>query len=246
VPPGARFLIRRLETLVIEAADEVILPSEGRRAQIEPARPRRLTVVENSPDLTLLPAKRLATSDLAYVGILARGRLLEEVATRLAGQSRATLRIAGFGPLADEIANVAAESPSVEFMGKATPEEALQIMCSARIMFATYDPAIRNHQFSAPNKLAEAMALGKPLIVCRGTSIDEEVEQSGLGRVIDYDADEFVRVLAEMLEDPELLTWCAAEGPRIYQSSHSWPVNAARLDEVYYRTVTTGRGARES
>ena len=70
---------------MIESADEVILPAATRTQQIAPAQPRRLTVVENSPDLD---PKEIAAdplplpTDLAYVGILAPGRLLSEIRAR--------------------------------------------------------------------------------------------------------------------------------------------------------------------
>lgn len=96
VPRRAMPLVRRLETLVLESADEVILAAETRREQIRPATPERLTVVENSPSLGTEPIPvdpTLAPTDIAYVGILAHGRLLREIVGAISARPDVTLRI---------------------------------------------------------------------------------------------------------------------------------------------------------
>lgn len=242
VPRRLRGAVRRLETLVIEAADEVVLPSAGRQRQIAPAQPRSLTIVENSPDIDATAAgEPLPRCDLGYVGILAPGRLLEEVVDLVAAHGSISLRIAGFGPLADHVAAVAEAAPNVEYLGQVGVDEAVRVLRSSTVMFATYDPTVPNHRYSAPNKFAEALALGKPLVVCRDTAIDVLVESSGLGRVIDYDGHQLLAAVEELLADREMLERCAVEGPALYRSSHSWAVNAERLDALYGRLRRPGR-----
>jgi glycosyltransferase involved in cell wall biosynthesis len=240
VPRRALPLVRRIETFVLQRADEVILPAATRVAQIAPATPRSLTIVENSPDLDILPTDRLDPTDLGYVGILAGNRLLLEIVRAVADDPTVSLRIAGFGPLETEIAAIAARSPHIDYLGKVDAERALRVLASSTIMFATYDPEVPNHRYSAPNKLAEALALGKPLIVCSGTSIDRQVEEAGVGRVIEYDVDEFMAAAHSLLADRALLARCATEGPSLYRSEHSWPVNAQRLRDVYRRVLPGG------
>ena len=50
-------------------------------------------------------------------------------------------------------------------------ESALELYAKCDLMFALYDPAIPNHRYSAPNKVYEAMLLGKPIIVAEGTGV---------------------------------------------------------------------------
>lgn len=235
VPGPARSLVRRVETFVIEHADTTILPTDVRREQISPAEPRELVIVENSPDIGEVPIDAtLPTTDLAYVGILAHHRLLREVVAHVASNPGISLRIAGFGPLEGEIRSIAEASPNIDFRGRVDSVEALAIMASARVLFATYEPTVPNHRYSAPNKLGEALALGKPLIVCRRTGMDVEVERAGVGVAIDYDGDAFGEALSTILSDDNLLEHCREEGPRLYRDKHSWPVSASRLQAVYH------------
>lgn len=233
VPRRALPWVRRLESWVIEHADATILPSSTRKQQIAPAEPRSLVIVENSPDIGDLPTDLLPVTDLAYVGILAPHRLLVEVVELVAERPDLTLRIAGFGPLEHEIAAISAKAPNVEFVGKVNHAEALQIQASARVLFATYDPALRNHRYSAANKLGEALALGRPLIVCRDTSMDLQVEAYGVGAVSDYSISSFERALRSVLANETLLNRCRQQGPALYAEHHSWEVSADRLADLY-------------
>lgn len=233
VPAVALPLVRRVETWVIERADVTLLPTATREQQIRPARPKRLVVVENSPDIRELPAADLPLTDLAYVGILAEHRLLAEVVQLVAANPSRTLRIAGFGPLEERIRALAATAPNIEFVGRVDSDEALRIQASARVLFATYDPAVRNHRFSAANKLSEAFALGKPLIVCRDTAMDVAVEESGLGVVIDYDVKAFAEALERLTSNADALDDCAVRGPELYRGRYAWQVSADRLADVY-------------
>ncbi len=239
VPSSALPLVRRVETWVINRADVTVLPTATREQQIRPARPRRLVIVENSPNIRELPAADLPQTDLAYVGILTDHRLLLEVVELVAADTSKSLRIAGFGPLENHIRALATTAPNIEFLGRIGSEEALRVQASARVLFATYDPEIRNHRFSAANKLSEAMALGKPLIVCRNTAMDITVQGSGLGAVIDYDIGAFEQALEGLTSDARVLDDCALRGPELYRERYSWKVSAARLADVY-----RGVGAR--
>ena len=54
---------------------------------------------------------------------------------------------------------------------------ALESQCDIRV--ATYDPSIRNHKYSAPNKFYESLMLGKPIIMAKdilGTMMCIEAE----------------------------------------------------------------------
>jgi glycosyltransferase involved in cell wall biosynthesis len=183
------------------------------------------------------PDPDLAPTDLAYVGILAHSRLLREVVHAVSERPDLTLRIAGFGPIGEEIAEIAHRCENIDYRGKVSVDEGLRIMNAGTMMFATYDPTIANHRYSAPNKFAEALALGKPLIVCRGTSIDVEVEETGFGAVIDYDADQFITAVDRILADDTLRERCRTLGPDYYFAHHAWSINAERLDEIYARTI---------
>ena len=105
--------------------------------------------------------------------------------------------------------------------------DVLRLEKECDILFATYNPKIENHKFSAPNKLYEAMALGKPIIVCKNTGIDKLVDKNKLGIVINYDSNEFLKAikLLEKNKDYE-------SSKLLYNNKYSWNVMKEKLKKL--------------
>ncbi|WP_038071193.1 glycosyltransferase family 4 protein [Thermus scotoductus] len=235
VPGWARSLARRLELWAIGQADAVILADERRKEQIQGARPKRLFVVYNTPeDVPQIPPPPLPLR-IAYVGLLQKERGLFEMLQVMARHPHWSLDLAGFGGDEAGIQKAASRLSNVRFHGRVDYRKALELMASAHVLFATYDPAIPNHRFSSPNKVFEAMALGRPIIVSSGMGIDTLVREKDLGWVVPYGD-------LEALEGAliEASTW-TQEAYRnfqqrvhaLYRSRFSWEVMAHRLLEAH-------------
>ena len=99
-------------------------------------------------------------------------------------------------------------------------DDVLKLEMNCDILFATYNPKILNHKYSAPNKVYEAMALGKPIIVCRNTGVDELVEKEKIGFVIDYNADQFIKTIKQI--DAKNYDLIAKKCIQLYKNKYSW------------------------
>jgi glycosyltransferase involved in cell wall biosynthesis len=101
----------------------------------------------------------------------------------------------------------------------------------------TYDPALPNHRLTSPNKLGEALMLGKPLIVAAGTGVDQIVKEHRLGTVVSYgDADQLEQALAEIASwSADDRSEFAARGRRLYREKYSW----AAMRDVFTEVLTS-------
>jgi glycosyltransferase involved in cell wall biosynthesis len=240
-PGWIKALIRWTDLWALSRADGVILADEARREQIREARPRRLVVVYNSPRDEAgglepeagmhPPGSRLR---LAYIGLFQVERGLLEVLEVMRKHPEWSLVMAGFGGDAEQISALAAGLPNVTCLGRVPYEQALRLSAGADALFATYDPAIPNHRYSSPNKVFEAMMLGKPIIVARDTNMDRIIEQSGCGLVVPYGhVVELERALARLADDPSLRQELGRRARRAYETRFSWARSEASLLELY-------------
>ena len=100
VPSFLKKLVVMLDTYVIDRADAVIICSEQRKVQLGKAKPKRLTVIHNSPPSwrgkkkTERDGSRLR---IAYIGILSDDRLIPELLEIVSRHPGYELHIAGFG-----------------------------------------------------------------------------------------------------------------------------------------------------
>ncbi len=239
-PVSIKKIIRAVDIWVIGRVDALILVDDARREQIVGANPRRVEVVYNSPeDLNdLLPeekdAKRDGSLSLAYVGLLQVERGLLELLKVIERRPDWSLHLAGFGGDQDEILAAAARLTNVRWYGRIPYDQALELSKTADVLFATYDPRIPNHRYSSPNKVFEAMMLGKPIVVARNTNMDRIIEQADCGLVVEYgDVSDLEAALVSLCEDEGLYRRLARNARNAYLSSYSWSKMEDKLIRLY-------------
>jgi glycosyltransferase involved in cell wall biosynthesis len=234
-----RGLVRWLESQVAARADAVIIADEIRWAQLGLARPRRLVVIYNSPpdlaaQLSAWSSEGTGPFRVAYVGLLDRTRGLEALLTVMGRRPEWRLDLAGFGVDADWVAARARSLPNVRFHGRVDYPEALRLMAAADALVATYDPAVPNHRYASPNKLFESMMLGKPIVVARGTHVDDLVEKHRCGLVVPYgDERALAAALDRLAADPGFRQALGQAGRQAYEAFYSWDRMRARLVNLY-------------
>lgn len=242
-------ILRRLELAIIGMMDAVVICDEARRHQIAGAKFKRLAVIYNTPDSYSLNSIsttkcRIPTSpslQIAYIGILSSDRFLLEMVDVVRSEPAFSLTIAGFGHLEDEIRRMASGCQRIKVIGKVPYETGLSISADSDAMFAIYDPSLPNHRYSSANKLFEAMALGKPIIVARNTSMDLTVERHNLGYVIDYgDKQALVNCLIAISRwTNEEVKEFKKSANEVFTNEFSWGVMERRLVDLYRATEPT-------
>lgn len=239
-PAFIKSLIRVVDLKAINQADALILADDSRWEQIRGAHPKRSAVIYNTPDesalgLQSIPGSKSTSSlKLAYVGLLQIERGLIEMLDVLQRHQEWSLDIAGFGGDEVVLRDKAQKMPNVRWHGRISYERALQLSNVADVLFAIYDPSIPNHRYSSPNKVFEAMMLGKPIIVAKDTNMDRIINASDCGVVIPYgDRDMLEKALLKLQDDVELRQRLGENARKAYKTTYSWKKMAQRLLKLY-------------
>lgn len=250
VPGILKHLIEKIDICMINAAEATIIVNESRKEQISKSRPKKLVIIHNSPGASSIidanePEIKFSytgTYKFVYIGILGAGRLLEEILEIFKKRREWELHIGGFGPYESRIKEIAEKYDNIIYYGKITYKKVLEIEQQSDVLFATYDPKIPNHRYSSPNKLYEAMLLGKPIIVTKGTGIDIFVEQNGMGKAIGYAGDEFEKAAEELLSSKDNLDIIKKNAKGLYEKHFSWDIMGKRLGALYNSLDNTSSG----
>lgn len=227
VPNKLKRIVEKTEIKIINKADLTIICTEQRKEQIKKAIPKKCIVIYNTPDIETynLDNKILKSNSdklkLVYVGILQENRLLKEIGEKIKENSEIELHIGGFGTLEEYFEELSRKYSNVFYYGKMEYKDVLSLEKDCDVLFATYNPSISNHKYSAPNKLYEAMALGKPIIVCKGTGIDKIVNREKIGYSISYDANRFISYVKKINEDEKLREEFSHNAKKIYNEQYS-------------------------
>lgn len=253
-PQALKALIRRVDRWAIRSADALILVDDARWEQIGDLRPARSAVIYNSPadtNLAQLPLAQTetpasATLTIAYIGLLQAERGLFELLQVLRQQPDWLLHLAGFGGDEQRILSAIAAMPNVRWHGRVPYERALELSRQADVLLATYDPAIPNHRYASPNKVFEAMMLGKPVIVAQNTNVDRVITSGECGLVVPYgDVPALQAALERLQSEPGLRQRLGGNARQVYEQRYSWEIMRQRLLDLY-ASLPMKHGARSS
>ncbi len=216
VPKALFGAVRLVERIVAKAADVRLIPDPSRSSVL--GRDLGYVVVYNSPLPEWVPrppeaaprgeapVKPMGRLTVAYLGVLSEDRGLRcaiEAVRRVGGPVH--LVIAGWGPMAGRVIEAARSTPNVEYLGLLAHRDAMRVMRGADVVLALYDPSNPNNVLAAPNKLYEALSLGKPLIVNDGTALSDLIREWGAGIVVPYCDAESLQSALRRLTDERLL-----------------------------------------
>jgi glycosyltransferase involved in cell wall biosynthesis len=159
---------------------------------------------------------------VACITQLLRDRQIPELLAAAAQSPDVFVIIAGAGVLEDEIREAAAGNPRIVFTGFISGRLIADYTCAADAIYYGFDPANPNARFSAPNKLYEALAAGRPLITGNFGEIADVVREADCGIVLaEYSAAEVRRAFA-VLQDGPTRRRMAANAGRTGRLSLNW------------------------
>src|SRR4051794_10902763 len=244
VPGAIQAGLVHLENFFIRRIDLLITVGEKLRRHFADRGARRSVVVGNWKRLGDFTRTELQNQQqrqqlgipdeaLAVVCItqLLKDRKIEELLEAIKTCPDVYVILGGKGILEGSILQEAAANPRLLFVGFASGKQIADYTCAADVVYYGFDPDNPNARFSAPNKLYEALAAGRPLITGNFGEIAEVVRDSSCGIVLQKYTPETVRQALLELLDVELRVSMARTAGRVGQDTMNW----AKGEELLHR-----------
>lgn len=139
------------------------------------------------------------------------------------------------GPInGDDVANGFVCHPNVKYFGLIKHDEVIQLGMQCDAIFAFYKPISVNNIYASPNKLYDALLMGRPVIINSETKISSYVAKHNLGYVCKYDDINLLgRYLNSLMEKREHLPRYARDLMEYGRKFHSWEIAESGLKEIY-------------
>ena len=248
VPRGLQRALVLLENFLMRRIDLLITVGEKLRQHFAARGACRSVVVGNwkrvgefsrTPRQIAEVRQRLGVPDgaLAVVCItqLLKDRRLEELLGAVDASPGVYLFVGGKGVLEDLVVQAATSNPRIRFLGFVSGTAIADYTCAADVVYYGFDPTNPNARFSAPNKLYEALAAGRPLITGDFGEIADVVREGKCGIVLpEYSVAEIVKAFT-VLRDGRTRKEMADNAARIGATSLNWD----KGEEILYREYST-------
>jgi glycosyltransferase involved in cell wall biosynthesis len=232
-------IIKKLELWVVKQANLVIIADERRITQLGVLSDKiikKIITIYNTPeDINLINTYDNSTEFLiSYVGVLIPNRNLIEVAEIVKNEKQINIVFAGYGQLEQQITMLSKQTSNVSYLGKVSYDNALNIGQHSTAILAMYDPVVTNNKYAAPNKLCEAMMLGKPIITSDGTLCADIVKKEGIGFVISHNDTEAIKeVFLQIKNNKQLIAEMGKKSRNLYDNKYSALKMKIRLQNAY-------------
>lgn len=243
IPKVLKDMIKKMEFDLIKNADHTIICTDERRKQIEGSKPKKLSVVYNSPSIDKEIREKLNENinkkpsemkklKLSYIGMLSKRRFIDTALEVISEFDDVELTLAGSGDLVDMSKEYADKYKNIHYLGQIPYEKTFDIYKDCNLMFAIYNPNINNHKYSAANKIYEAMLLKKPIVVAKNTSMDEIVDKHDIGFSIDYSKESFRDLIEKLRNNLNILDEKSDNMEAVYDD-YSWEKMKERIVNIY-------------
>jgi glycosyltransferase involved in cell wall biosynthesis len=124
--------------------------------------------------------------------------------------------------------------PRVEFHGIVTAQKALELAASCDAVFSYYAPIHAYRINASPNKVYDAMAVGRPVLINREVRLAEWVERERIGYLCGYeDVDCLHRIIAGLAVRRNALPGFAARTRELFRRRYNWGLMESRLADMY-------------
>ena len=150
---------------------------------------------------------------------------------------RATLTIAGEGPMSDELQELTRKlkiDDRVSLPGFLSSEKLREIYYASHIFLHPSETGSDGNQEGIPNSMLEAMATGLPVFATDHGGIPEAIENGVSGILVpERDHEALSEALLKSVKDPDLLARLARNGAKAVEQKFEQKNQIRRLEEIY-------------
>lgn len=235
VHPRVRGALIHLENFFIRRIDLLITVGEklrqhfirrGARHSVVVGNWKRLEEFARTEQQNLVLRRELGVPPDALVVVcitqLLKDRKIEELLQALDESRDIYLIIGGKGVLEELLTIWTARNPRIRYVGFVRGKDIAAYTCASDIVYYGFDPQNPNAQFSAPNKLFEALAAGRPLITGDFGEIADVVRQTFCGIVLPEYSVEAIRTALITLRDSHVRNAMAQNAKRFGEAAMNW------------------------
>jgi len=170
---------------------------------------------------------------VTYIGWLNADRGIAPLLEAVEADPDVALLVGGDGPSAPDVRRAAERCDRVRYLGFVDPAQIPLYTAMADVVYYGLDASNVNAQYSAPNKLFEALAAGKAMVCNNCGEIGRIVREEDCGIVVPELTREAVADALAELRQPQRLAECQARAHEAGRLRYNWAEAERQLLALY-------------
>ncbi len=232
-------LLNVIEGIMVLFSDVTMVPEGFRRDALPPWCHRKIEVVRNTPQDVEFSPQTIKSGEkirIFYGGWLDWGRGLSEMVELVNANPRFELRIAGEG--APDIIDYLRSQERVKYLGFLEYKDSLEETRKCHFVPALYRPSTIINRYAASNKLAEALAIGRPLILNDEMKITEMFGETDAVISRPFTTlNEAAGAILTLSDDPKKYHSASTSARKLYEKYYRWETAHETMLGVFRRNI---------
>ena len=226
-------ILNYFEGLATVLSESALVPEEFRKKSLPFFCQHKIYVVKNTPgDIKYIaPPLYNGKIRLFYGGWLNWGRGIRELLQLAEKNKNIELVIAGSG--SDEIVEFIKKCDNVKYLGHISHEQSLKETGKAHFIPSFYNPSTKINQYAASNKLAESLAIGRPLLLNSEMKIINSF--NSINCYLNYDYKNIINIgndLHNLLSNYDKYLKMCKESRKIFKKQYSWDIAKLNMEKL--------------
>ena len=223
IPSFFASILNFMEGLGVIWSESTLVPEDFRRELLPSWCRKKIHIVKNTPGDIKYTEPKFPDDKIVlfYGGWLSFTRGIRELIDIAKNNDKIKLVVAGTGT--DDVVEYIKSHSFVEYLGYITHEKLLNLTADAHFIPSFYDPAIVINKYAASNKLAEALAVGRPLLLNSEMKILNSF--IGFDCIIESEysvARDLGPKLIELVNDKKRYIEMSKESRKVFEKEYSW------------------------
>ncbi|PWK50878.1 glycosyltransferase [Pleionea mediterranea] len=224
LPKLVNQLLNIFEGLIVRFTTATMVPEQFRADALPKFCRSKIQVVRNTPvDPGASPHAGFEDDKikLVFAGWLDEGRGIDTLLELAEMEPRVELHVAGEG--SKELIERLESKRNCKYYGFLDHEQVLSLTRECDFVFAHYSPHRTINIYAAPNKLAESLAVSRPVIINSEALVSKPVQCKSCGIVTDYgDVRELHKNILALVANYDAYISACKKARELFEEEYSW------------------------
>lgn len=231
-----KFIIRRMVDFMQDKSDFIIYLNETQKANMKEKNINKLLYVPNYPETkNLLDCEKTQSNKLriSYIGAVRQYNELKNLMDAAMNLDNIQISIHGAGVSYNSLKAIEKYYRNTKITGKYHFSQSAELYSKADLLYVVYDMKLDNWKKGYPVKFFEAIITKTPVIVSRGSVLEEFLKEHDIGFVVNGSNIEEIRKLIMDIRDNRNLLEEKIKNLEKIQYDYTWDKVVKNLDEIY-------------